>query len=54
MLFGRDAELLALSRSSAQGGRARLLERGQIIAVGGGVAVVDPLYADWIRRRFPI
>ncbi len=54
VLFGRDAELLSLSRSSAQHARARLLERGQIIEADGRLHVVDPLYADWIRHRFPI
>ena len=53
-LFGRGAELLSLSRSSAQGARARLIERGQIVTTADGVAIVDPLYADWIRHRFPI
>lgn len=53
-LFGRGAELLSLSISSAQLARARLLERGQIVQDDGKVVVVDPLYADWIRRRFPI
>jgi hypothetical protein len=54
VLFGRGAELLSLSRSSAQHARRRLIERGQIVETGEGVAVVDPLYADWIRHRFPI
>jgi hypothetical protein len=54
VLFGRDAELLSLSRSSAQHARRRLLERGQIVDTGERIDVVDPLYADWIRRRFPI
>jgi hypothetical protein len=54
VLFGRDAELLSLSRSSAQHARQRLIERGQIVSVGHAVVVVDPLYADWIRHRFPI
>jgi uncharacterized protein len=54
VLFGRDAELLSLSRSSAQAARTRLVERGQIVLSDRGVDVVDPLYADWIRRRFPI
>ena len=53
VLFGREAEFLSLSRSSAQAGRARLVERGQIIEAERGVVVVDPLYADWIRMRFP-
>ncbi|MEP7112419.1 MAG: ATP-binding protein [Ilumatobacteraceae bacterium] len=54
VLFGRDAELLSLSRSSAQHARQHLVEQGQIAVGGGGVVVVDPLYADWIRRRFTI
>ncbi len=54
VLFGRAAELLALSRSSAQHARSRLLERGQIAEIDRKVAVVDPLYADWIRNRFPL
>lgn len=53
-LFGRDAELLSLSRSSAQQARRRLLQRGQIAERADRVVVVDPLYADWIRGRFPI
>lgn len=53
-LFGRAAELLSLSRSSAQHARRRLLERGQIARAGDRVVVVDPLYADWLRHRFPI
>lgn len=53
-LFGRGAELLSLSRSSAQAARVRLVERGQIVTTDDGVSIVDPLYADWIRNRFPI
>ncbi len=54
VLFGRDAELLSLSRSSAQHARQHLTEQGQIAVVGGRIVVVDPLYADWIRNRFTI
>jgi hypothetical protein len=54
VLFGRDAELLSLSRSSAQAARRRLVDRGQIRETDGRVEVVDPLYADWIRRRFAL
>ncbi|CAN5499106.1 hypothetical protein BH24ACT4_BH24ACT4_24590 [soil metagenome] len=53
-LFGRGAELLALSRSSAQLARRRLLNHGQILQRDDRISVVDPLYADWIRSRFPI
>lgn len=53
-LFGKRAELLSLSPSSAQRSRTRLVEAGQIIATADGVQVIDPLYADWIRHRFPL
>jgi hypothetical protein len=54
VLFGRGAELLSLSRSSAQLARQHLVELGQIEIVAGRAVVVDPLYADWIRNRFMI
>lgn len=54
VLFGRDAELLALSASSARASRHRLVASGQVIEHDGRVTVVDPLYADWIRHRFPL
>lgn len=53
-LFGRDAGLLALSRSSAQSARDHLIERGQLTQEAQRVSLVDPLYADWVRRRFSI
>lgn len=54
-LFGRAAELLELSRSSAQNSRSRLLATGQVITQGRGThTVVDPLYEDWIAHRFPL
>lgn len=53
-LFGRHADVLSLSRSSAQQGRHRLLDRGHLEPRGDRLHVVDPLYADWIRTRFPI
>lgn len=55
VLFGRGADLLSLSRSSAQHARQRLLDQGQIVLDERGRAVVvDPLYADWIHHRFPL
>lgn len=53
-LFGRAAELLALSRSSAQNSRARLLATGQLTEDDGTHRIVDPLYEDWIAHRFPL
>jgi hypothetical protein len=53
-LFGRDAQLLSLSRSSAQHARDHLVTQGQIEITDAGAVVIDPLYADWIRQRFAI
>lgn len=54
-LHGRDAELLSLSASSAVNAKRTLTDRGQIeMAKGTTVGVIDPLFADWLRRRFPI
>lgn len=54
-LFGRAAELLELSRSSAQNSRHRLLATGHLTqGDDGGHTIVDPLYEDWIAHRFPL
>jgi hypothetical protein len=52
-LFGAAAGLLALSRSSAQNARDKLLASGDIIDTPDGPAVTDPVIADWLRRRLP-
>lgn len=48
-LFGRAAEQLNLSASSAAGSRRSLEDVGLLHPDG---SVVDPLFGDWIRRRF--
>lgn len=53
-LFGRAAELLELSRSSAQNSRDRLVATGHVTEDGGTHIVVDPMYEDWIAHRFPL
>ena len=53
-LFGTAAELLELSRSSAQNSRDRLVATGQLTDDGAPRRVVDPLYEDWIAHRFPL
>lgn len=52
-MYGRSAELLGLSSSSAGAARRRLVDHGDLIDDGGGVRVVDPVFSDWIRHRFP-
>ena len=55
VLHGRDAELLALSSSSADAAKRTLLARGQIaLTPTRRVSVIDPLFADWLRRRFTL
>jgi len=55
VLHGRDAELLALHASSAEAAKRTLIDRGQVHStIGARVGVIDPLFADWLRRRFPL
>lgn len=52
-LFGRSAELLGLSSSSATAERNRLVADGDVMDGAEGLRVVDPVFGDWIRRRLP-
>jgi hypothetical protein len=52
-IFGTAAELVDLPPGTAQGAVAALLGNGFLIETAEGVQVVDPLFADWLRRRFP-
>jgi hypothetical protein len=31
-----------------------LLGSGWLVSEGGQLQIVDPVFADWIRRRFPV
>jgi len=55
-IYGAEAELLNLSTGTATHARRTLLDRGDLMdrGPGSGLAVVDPLFADWLRLRFPI
>jgi hypothetical protein len=53
-LFGRAADLLDLAASSAQNARRNLVDSGLLAHRDERLFVVDPLLADWLRRRFPI
>jgi hypothetical protein len=53
-IFGRAGELLDLSASSGQNARRRLVDTGQLAQRDEDLFVVDPLFADWLRRRFPL
>ncbi|HUF99034.1 MAG TPA: hypothetical protein VMM60_12970 [Ilumatobacter sp.] len=51
-LYGRDAELLNLSSSSAAGAITRLVRNGAVDAPPADPRIIDPLLADWVARRF--
>lgn len=53
-VYGAEAALLGLSAGTATYARRALLDKGDLVDTGSGIAVVDPLLADWLRRRFPI
>jgi hypothetical protein len=53
-VYGRTAEVLELSPGTATAAVDHLLGDGTLVKRNGRLAVVDPLYADWIRRRFPL
>jgi len=53
-LFGSAASFVDLSAGAGQSSRDRLVDFGEITRVGQRWRVVDPMYADWIRRRFPM
>jgi uncharacterized protein len=53
-VFGAQAALLDLAHGTAQHARRSLLDRGHLEQVGDSYHLVDPLFADWIARRFPV
>lgn len=53
-IFGAAADVLDLSTGSAQHARGRLVDRGHLVKRGDRYEVVDPVFADWLRHRFPI
>jgi hypothetical protein len=53
-VYGTEAALLGVAGGAAANARQRLLDSGDLIRAGKGVAVTDPIMADWLRRRFPL
>jgi len=53
-VFGAQAELFDLGGGAAQHARQRLVELGHLVVRDGRHRIVDPVFADWIRHRFPI
>lgn len=52
-LFGTTAETLGLSTGGARHATDALVADGDVIESDGHRSIVDPVLADWIRRRFP-
>jgi len=52
-LFGTAAEALSLSAGSARHAVDALVGSGDVVDSDRGRRLVDPVLADWIRRRFP-
>lgn len=53
-IYGAEAALLELSTGTATHARRTLLDSGDLVETAAGLVVVDPVLADWLRRRFPI
>ena len=53
-IYGAQADLLELATGTATHARRTLLDAGDLVDTGSGLAVVDPVFADWLRLRFPI
>jgi len=53
-IYGAEADLLELSNGTATHARRTLLDSGDLVDTGAGLVVVDPIFADWLRQRFPI
>lgn len=53
-VFGRAGRVLDLPTGTAQHARRRLVDRGHLVEVDDRYQLVDPLFADWIARRFPL
>ncbi len=53
-IFGAAAEVLGLAPGTGQNARGRLVDRGHLLKVADRYVLVDPVFADWIRRRFPL
>lgn len=52
--FGTAADVLDLPAGTATGAIEALTNLGYLTRTDQRLLVVDPLFADWIRRRFPV
>jgi uncharacterized protein len=53
-IYGRVAEVLELSPGTAAAAVESLLGGGHLAKGADRLVIIDPLFSDWIRRRFPV
>jgi len=53
-VYGTGARLHDLAKGTATEARRALEAQGHLVRRGTGCSLVDPLFADWIRQRFPL
>ncbi len=53
-IYGTAASVLDLAPGTARAASESLLGSGFLLRSDGRLELVDPLLADWIRRRFPL
>lgn len=53
-VYGAAAEVLDLASGTARGAVNALLGNGYLVRDDDRLRIVDPLLADWIRRRLPV
>jgi hypothetical protein len=53
-VYGRIAEVLELSPGTAAAAVDSLMGGGHLAKPRDRLVIIDPLLADWIRRRFPL
>ncbi len=52
-VYGRAAEVLELSPGTGNAAAEALIGNGHVLRRDNRLVIVDPLFTDWIRRRFP-
>lgn len=53
-IYGRTARIHDLAKGTATAARAALVDHGHVREADGRTVIVDPLLADWLRRRFSL
>jgi uncharacterized protein len=53
-LYGTAADVLDLASGTATGALQSLIDNGYVVKVDGKNEIIDPLFADWITRRFTV